>query len=214
MSTNSMELETQLIERVVEKRNDILTKAKERAEKILQAAEQEVKMIEAESEKQVLSLVGSELRAVRDRIIGKAELEGRKMVMLTRQELISKVFEEAESRLGAIAEGMDENVDYDEILRKLIVEAASAIGEEEFIVAANERDVLYLKKNLGRINRQMKQILGGGTIKLDIKPINVMGGVVVRNIDGTKTFHNTLEGRLENVKIRVEAEIGKKLGVI
>ena len=83
MSINSMELETQLIERVVEKRNDIITRAVERAEKILQAAEQEVKMIEVESEKQVLSLVGSELRAVRDRIVGKAELEGRKMVMLT-----------------------------------------------------------------------------------------------------------------------------------
>jgi vacuolar-type H+-ATPase subunit E/Vma4 len=42
----------------------------------------------------------------------------------------------------------------------------------------------------------------------------VIGGVVMRNSNGTKTFHNTLEGRLVNVRNRIEAQVGKTLGVI
>ena len=98
MSAKTLELETQLIERIVKKRKERMAMAEERASQILKSAEEEVGRIESESEEQVLSLVGSELRAVRDRIVGGAELEGRKMVMLSRQELLSQVFEDAEKR--------------------------------------------------------------------------------------------------------------------
>ncbi len=214
MSTTPLELETQLIERTIKQRNELLTRAGESAEKILKAAEEEVERIGAESERQILSLVGSELRAVRDRIVGGAELEGRKMMMLSRQELLSKVFDAARERLAEVAEGKDKSSDYEDILVKLIIETVSAIGGEEFIVSANEKDLAYLKKNLKKVNEQVSDALGGGDLKFDDEPIDVIGGVVVRNSDGTKTFHNTLEGRLVNVRSRIEAQVGKTLGVI
>ena len=214
MSTTPLELETQLIERTIKQRNELLTRAGESAEKILKAAEEEVERIGAESERQILSLVGSELRAVRDRIVGGAELEGRKMMMLSRQELLSKVFDAARERLAEVAEGKDKSSDYEDILVKLIIETVTAIGGEEFIVSANEKDLAYLKKNLKKVNEQVSDALGGGDLKLDDEPIDVIGGVVIRNSDGTKTFHNTLEGRLVNVRSRIEAQVGKTLGVI
>lgn len=214
MSTTPLELETQLIERTIKQRNELLTRAGESAEKILKAAEEEVERIGAESERQILSLVGSELRAVRDRIVGGAELEGRKMMMLSRQELLSKVFDAARERLAEVAEGKDKSSDYEDILVKLIIETVSAIGGEEFIVSANEKDLAYLKKNLKKVNEQVSDALGEGDLKLDDEPIDVIGGVVIRNSDGTKTFHNTLEGRLVNVRSRIEAQVGKTLGVI
>ncbi len=212
MSVKSIELETQLIERTVEKRNALIAQAREKADRLINSAEEEVERIKTESEKQVMSLVGSELKAVNDRIVGRAHLEGRKMLMLSRQELLSTVFDEAEKRLREIAKG--EGADYGDILMKLIVESAMAIGGDEFLVAANERDMAYLEKNLRKINAQVKNALAGGTVTLDESPLDVMGGVVVRNKEGTKTYHNTLEGRLEGLKGRVEAEIAKKLGVI
>lgn len=214
MSTTPLELETQLIERTIKQRNELLTRAGESAEKILKAAEEEVERIGAESERQILSLVGSELRAVRDRIVGGAELEGRKMMMLSRQELLSKVFDAARERLAEVAEGKDKSSDYEDILVKLIIETVTAIGGEDFIVSANEKDLAYLKKNLKKVNEQVSDALGGGDLKFDDEPIDVIGGVVVRNSDGTKTFHNTLEGRLVNVRSRIEAQVGKTLGVI
>jgi len=212
VSTNSFELEAQLIEKIVEKRKGIMARAEEKTIKIVASAEEEVEKIRAESEKQIISLVGSELRAVSDRIVGSAELDGRRMLMQTRQELLSKVFEAAERRLEEMAEGMKS--DYTTILVKLISESASAIGGQVFFVTANERDLTYLKKNLKTINRNLKKDLGDKTIKLEDEPIDITGGVVVRNDDATKTYYNTLKGRLDNVRSRIEAEVAQILGVI
>jgi len=213
VSTNTFELEAQLIEKIVEKRKGIIARAEEKTKKIMASAEEEVEKIKAESEKQIISLVGSELRAVSDRIVGSAELDGRRMLMQTRQELLSKVFEAAERRLEEMAEGMKS--DYTTILVKLISESASAIGGEVFFVTANERDLTYLKKNLNTIKRNLKKkALGDITIKLEDEPIDITGGVVVRNEDATKTYYNTLKGRLDNVRSRIEAEVAQILGVI
>jgi len=212
VSTNSLELEAQLIEKIVEKRKSIMARAEEKTKKIMASAEEEVEKIRAESEKQIISLVGSELRAVSDRIVGSAELDGRRMLMQTRQELLSKVFEAAERRLNEMAEGMGS--DYTTILVKLISESASAIGGEVFFVTANERDLTYLKKNIKTINRDLKKDLGEITIKFEDDPIDITGGVVVRNDDATKTYYNTLKGKLDNVRSRIEAEVAQILGVI
>ena len=212
MSTNSMEMEAQLIEKIVDKRNAIKAKAEEKARKIIESSEEEVEKIKAESEKQVISLVGSELRAVNDRIVGSAGLEGRKMLMMARQKILSEVFEEAERRLGELAKGM--GPDYTTTLVKMISGSASAMGGEEFIVTANDRDLAYIKNNLKTINRDLKQTLGGGAIKIEDDPIDITGGVVVRNNDATKTYYNTLKGRLDNVRSRIEAEVAQILGVI
>jgi len=214
MNQESIELEAKLIERIVERRNEIVSRAEERAEAILKAAEKDCERIRAESEKQVLDIVSSELRAVRDRIVGRAELEGRKLLMEARDEVSSSVFEGVEAQLREIAEGRDENINFGEILIKLIIEAASAIGGDEFIVAVNGRDLKYLQEHLKEIKAHMKKALGGGDLRLDSKPIPTMGGVVVRNSDGSKTYFNTMEGRLEAVKGRIEAEVAKTLGVI
>jgi V/A-type H+-transporting ATPase subunit E len=212
VSTNSLELEAQLIEKIVEKRKSIMARAEQKTKKIMASAEEEVKKIRAESEKQIISLVGSELRAVRDRIVGNAELEGRRMLMQTRQELLSKVFDDAERRLEEMAEDMSS--DYTTILVKLISESASAIGGEVFFVTANERDLTYLKKNLKTISRDLKKDLGDITIKLDDDPIDISGGVIVRNNDATKTYYNTLKGKLDTVRSRIEAKVAQDLGVI
>jgi vacuolar-type H+-ATPase subunit E/Vma4 len=214
VSAKTLELETQLIERIVRQRQELMARAEERINEIMKAAEEEVEKIKSESEKQVFSLVGSELRAVRDRIIGSAELEGRKMVMLSRQELLSLVFEDSKKRLTQISEGKDKGTDYGDVLVKLIIETALAIGEKEFIVSANAKDLKYLKNNIRKIRSQVKDAVGEGVLKLDEEPLDVIGGIVVRNSDGTKTFHNTLEGRLNNTRGRVEAQVAKILGVI
>jgi V/A-type H+-transporting ATPase subunit E len=211
VSAESIEMEAQLIEKIVEKRNTIIAIAEKKSKEMLESAEEEVAKIKAESEKQVVSLMGSELRAVNDRILGGAELEGRKMLMMTRQNLLSEVFNETESRLDKMAEDMGS--DYTVILRKMISESVSAIGGEEFIVSANKRDLEYLKENLRTINKDLNENFNS-SIELNDEPIDIKGGVVVRNTDATKTYYNTLKGKLDNVRSRIEAEVAEILGVI
>lgn len=214
MSTKTLDLETKLIERIVKQRNERVAKAEVRVREITESAQEEVERIKVESEKQILSLIGSELRASRDRILGKAELEGRRGMMDARQRVLSSVYDEVSKRLKDISDGKDKKVDYSEILVNLITEAAMAIGDEELIVSANESDLKYLRKNLGNINTQLKATLGECTVKLADESIDVIGGVVVRNLDGTKTYYNTLDGRLESVKTKFAAQVAEILGVI
>lgn len=214
MRIPTLELEAQLIERTVERRNRIISEAEERARRIIQAAERECERIRAESERQVLNIISSELRAIRDRIIGRAIIEGRKMVMLAREEMISKVRAEVERRLMEIAQGKTGDVDYGEVLVRLIGEAASAIGGEEFIISANGRDLEYLRGHLGQVERSLQGKFGKVKLELEEEPIQVVGGVIVRNRDGTKIYNNTLEGRLMRAWSRMEAEVAKKLGLI
>jgi vacuolar-type H+-ATPase subunit E/Vma4 len=203
-------METGLIEKTVQKRNKILADAEKRAEEILKAAEAERARINTETDRQILQLMGSELKTVRDRIIGQTELEGRKALMTARAEMLSKVYSQVENRLKDVVEVKSEDHDYGVILNKLIKEGVLAIGGNEFIVSANKRDMEYLRKNLKKIG----ETLEGMTLKLDEKPVKILGGVVIKNPMGDKVYYNTLEGRLERVRRIMEARIAEKLGVI
>ena len=53
-----------------------------------------------------------------------------------------------------------------------------------------------------------------GSLTLDEKPVNIMGGVIIKNKEDSKVYVNTLEGRLTNVRTREEARVAEILGVI
>jgi vacuolar-type H+-ATPase subunit E/Vma4 len=214
MSESSIDLETQLIERIVERRKQLLKNADNEVEKIVESAKEEVARINANSEAEILSLIGSDLNAAKDRIIGKAQLEGRKNLLLARQAILTGVFDEVLERLRGIARRDDDEFDKGGILIALIEEAAAEVGGEEFIVSGNKVDLEYLGKNLGIVSMALKQSIGESKVSLDSEPLDIGGGVVVRNSDGTKTYHNTFEGRLASVKARLESEVAEKLGVL
>jgi len=215
MNQSTVEVEARLIERIVERRNTLLANAETEVENILKAAEEEVRKITEEGDQQILGVIGSELRAIRDRILGRANVEGKKMLVEVREQAISRGFDEAEKRLIGIAAGEDDSVDYWDILKRLIVEACSSIGGGEFLVSANERDTKLLKSRARA--REVKELLNktlGGDIDLVVEaPTECLGGVIVRNREGTKIFYNTLKGRLLGVRRRIEAEIAEVLGV-
>jgi len=215
MRQGTIEVEARLIERIMERRNALLSSAEAEAENILKAAEEEARKIREEADSQILGLIGSELKAIRDRVLGRANVEGKKMLVEVREQAISRGFDEAEKRLILIATGKDKSIDYWDILKRLIVEACSGIGGREFLVSANERDTKLLKRRA--LAREVKELLNktlGGDIDLVVEaPTECLGGVIVRNREGTKIFYNTLEGRLLKVRRRIEAEIAEVLGV-
>ena len=203
----SIELEAGLIEKAVEERNTIIAKAEARATRILENARQEETRIKSDVDRHLRTIVGSELRAVHDRIVGRANLDGRKMVMEAKMELLDTVFESAREKLEAMAK--KGGADYQEVVKKLISEAVEAIGEDELIVSSNKADHGFLKKTISELSKEM-----GVSLRLDAKPIDAMGGVIVKNQRGTKVYYNTFEGRLSKVSGSKASEVAEKLGVI
>ena len=202
----SIELEASLIEKAVEERNTLLEQAEKRAKRILENAEEEKVRLEADVERHLTTVVGSELRAVHDRIVGRANLEGRKLVMGTKMEIIDSVFKEAQKTLEDMVE--KGGVEYETIMEKLVKEAVVTIGEDELLVSSNNKDQALLKNLLTKLSKELDV-----SLELDREPIVVIGGVEVRNLKGTKIYYNTLGGRLAKIRdIRV-SEVAEKLGV-
>jgi len=213
MTQNTIEVEAKLIERIVERRKALLASAETKAEKILKAAEEEARRIMEEGDHQILAIIGSELNAIRDRVLGRASVEGKKMLVEIRDQAISGTIDEAEKRLIRIAAGENESINYWDLLKKLIIEACSGIGGREFLVSANERDTRRLEDGSDEVKELLNKTLGGDIDLVVETPTECLGGVVVRNREGTKIFHNTLEGKLLKVRRRIEAEIAEVLGV-
>ena len=196
------QMENKLIDKTIQQRNEILAGAKEMAAKITERAEVENKRIEAQTNEAIENIIGGELRAVHDRIVGGAQLQGRKEVMEARTVVIAKVFQKAVDDLKSIVEGPD----YNQYLVKLAIESVSTLNED-CIVYANEKDAKYLKSN-------MEQLALGVKVKVETSPVDIVGGVSIINLEGTKTVHNTVESRLKAAEGRLTAEVAEKLGVI
>jgi vacuolar-type H+-ATPase subunit E/Vma4 len=208
--SQSIEVEADIIEKGIQKRNKILADAEIQSQKILEGAKAEAARVSTEADKQILQIVGSELKTVRLRIIGKTELQYKKALMNKRGELLSNVYNQVESRLKNLAEGKSKDHDYKLVLEKLVIEGVSAIGGTEVIITANKNDMDYINKNIKKIGKNIE----GVTLKLDDNPIETLGGVVIKNASGTKIFYNTFEGRLARAVRGTESRIAKMLEMI
>jgi len=207
--SNTIEMEAELIQKAVNERNKLIKEAEEKAAKILAAAEAEANRIRTDNENQVLQLVGSDLRTVRDRIIGQVELKGKSDIMAARGIMLERVYDNTRTQLNFIAEGKDPNNDYNEILEKLMKEAVEQIGGDDFIISVNKRDQSYMKSEIGVLSFKL-----GVKLRLSNELIDVIGGIKCTSASGDKIYYNTLDGRLEHVRRIKEAEIATKLGVI
>ena len=199
---NQDQMENKLIDKTIQQRNEILADAKDKAAKITEKAKTENKRIEAQTIESIENIIGGELRAVHDRIVGGAQLLGRKSVMEARTVVIAKVFQKAVDDMKSIVEGPD----YNEYLIKLAIESVSTLNED-CIVYANEKDAEYLKSNMEQLALDVK-------VKVETSPVDIVGGVSIINLEGTKTVHNTVESRLKAAERRLTAEVAEKLGVI
>jgi vacuolar-type H+-ATPase subunit E/Vma4 len=190
-------------------RDEMLEKAETEAKLLLDNSEKEAQRIKSETDRQILNIVASVLRGVRDRIVGGIELDSRKRLMMAREEVFQQIYSEAENKLKEINE--DGKVHH-ETLVKLIAEAVTSIGGNEFIISTNDKDLIDLKKNQKKFESDIQKLTGVKmTLQLDQTPISTIGGVVVNDLSGKKTFYNTLEGRMQKAQAKLNIQLAKVL---
>ncbi len=204
---SSLDLETRLIERTMAQRDEMIAKADVDAKAMLEAAEKEAQRIKSETDRQILNIVASVLRGVRDRIVGGVELDSRKQLMIARDETLQQIYGEAEKKLKEYSS--DKKV-YHEALIKLVAEATKAIGGEEFILSANDADLADLKKVHKKLEADVSKLVGSKvSITFDDTPIATIGGVVLKNTAGRKVYHNTFEGRIMRARAKLNVTLSK-----
>ncbi|MEM3607603.1 MAG: V-type ATP synthase subunit E family protein [Candidatus Bathyarchaeia archaeon] len=198
-------------------KSEIMRRAREESEKIITEAEREAESIlskaEGKAREVMMASVKPEVDVMRRRILGSAMLEGRKMMLKAKHELVQSVLKAAEEKLRRIAEGeTGGGWKYSEVFFHLLKEAVSGLGEDEVVVSANSRDLSHLTRNMDRIGERLSRELGR-RVKLVAadEPINCIGGVVVRSMDGLRLYNNTLDGRLLKVREALKGKILRRI---
>ena len=196
--------------------NEIQRRAQQESEKILSEAKKEAQRIinssKDRSEKIRMEKIKPEAATMRRKIIGSAELDGRKSIINAKEEILSKVFDFTEERLRKIAQGKDEDVNYEEIIYNMIKEAVSEIDEDKLLIAANKTDHSYLSSKLSSIKQKLsKELNRKFDLEIIKEPHNYTGGIIVYNASKKKIYYNTIEGRLLGLQSRMRGRISKDL---
>jgi V/A-type H+-transporting ATPase subunit E len=135
---------------------------------------------------------------LRRQIIGSSRLAARNKQLILIETAVNDAFEKAKAKL---ASSNKEEV-YKELVTKMLEDSISVIGSDEVIVQCNGNDFDLVKKTISNVSTHNK-----ARVTLSDKPINVIGGIRVRSSDGSTTYDNTLDSRIERFKPLIRKNI-------
>lgn len=140
-----------------------------------------------------------EAEKVERQILGGADLEARNQQLVAVEESIGRVFDEAVSRIRSA----ERDASYSGLLGSLLDEAVGVLGTSEITVRAGAADRALVEPMLSR----------HPGASLAPEPIDCMGGLRAESRDGTMSFDNTLDARLERLKPLIRKEIAASFGL-
>jgi V/A-type H+-transporting ATPase subunit E len=185
---------------------EITEDAKKQAEIIINRARAEAERTKNEETEKIRR----EAQQLEENQLETEELMGRRRLADVRFQLIEKAFKEAFDRLANLAETSDKS--YVNSLDKLVLEAAQEITEENLEVMAHPRDQKYLRQKLRKLEADISSNREKPTqVRIGEEPLNSVGGIALRTIDGKKIFNNTIEARIAKTRQEQLIQISKLL---
>jgi V/A-type H+/Na+-transporting ATPase subunit E len=149
---------------------------------------------------QIIQSSKKQAENLKRQILGSKRLESRNQELLLIEKAVNDLFEEAKEKLRELPRDKE----YKSMISDMIEDCVSAIGSEEIIIESNEKDLKIVSEIINKKSRKVK-------ISLSEKPINVIGGLRARSVDGSLTYDNTLEIRTERLKSLIRKEIVRTL---
>ena len=196
--TSNLSLE-QSINTVLQKtEKDILLNLKNSSIKSKETLDNSLSTLEGEFDK-IISDGNKEADKIEKQIIGSADLEARNKQLMALEEGVNKVFSKALDEITNTARSGD----YSNLIKSLLDESTKILGTTEVIVSTNTKD-----KDL--VQSTLSQFPGS---ELSSELIDCLGGVIIKSKDGTTSFDNTLDARIERLKPLIRKEIASQFGV-
>ena len=195
-SNSSLE---QAIDKILDKtEKEILSDLENASSASKQTLDDSLSKLEQEYDK-IISDGNKEADKIEKQIIGSSDLEARNKQLLLLEEAVDKVFSKA---LDQIANA-DRSGDYSNLIKSLIREATQILGSSEITVFTNAKDKDVVQSALSEFSGA----------ELSPETIDCLGGITVKSKDGTMTFDNTIDARIERLKPLIRKEIASKFGV-
>lgn len=140
-----------------------------------------------------------EAEKIEKQIIGSSDLESRNKQILLVEDSVQKVFEKAIEKIDSATH--DNN--YSKLMESLLEESTNALGTTQVTVFTNSKDKQIIQSLLSKFS--------GAELSNDT--IDCLGGVEVKSKDGSMTFNNTIDARIERMKPLIRKEIATKFGI-
>ena len=185
-------------ERLKEK---ILSEARLKADSEDEQASREAETILGKAKKEaqeirtvILSRASKEASAREKRMISVSELEGRKSLLTTKQEIIEDLFSKAVEKLNLLP-----SEEYEKILTDMI--CASATGNEEIILSRKDRSKISAAF-IDKVNKLMASSGKQGALKLSSEARSINGGFILKtgNIEINNSFETIIATQKDDLE--------------
>ena len=140
-----------------------------------------------------------EAEKIEKQIIGSSDLESRNKEILLVEDSIKKVFEKAIEKISSSTH--DDN--YPKLIESLLEESIGALGTSNVIISTNSKDKEIVQGLLSKFS--------GAELSGDL--IDCLGGVEVKSKDGSMTFTNTIDSKIDRMKPLIRKDIATKFGI-
>jgi V/A-type H+/Na+-transporting ATPase subunit E len=139
---------------------------------------------------------------LRRQIVGSSRLSVRNKELVIIETAVNDAFEKAKVKMAS----SNKMQGYKALITKMLENSISEIGSDEIIIECNNNDFELVKNAITNFHNINKVRL-----RLSDKPINVIGGIRLRSADGSITYDNTLDSRIERLKPLIRKNIVQML---
>jgi V/A-type H+-transporting ATPase subunit E len=203
MSSNSA-LEQMIGKVLVQKEAELISQIDSAYQESLDNLESSRGKLEAERTR-IVEAARKQAENLRRQIIGSARLAARNQELLTIENAVNKAFEEAKKKLQASSS----TDSYKELLKHMVEESISAVGgPNSVIIECNKNDVALVRKVVSELQDSGKVPQAA---RVSDQYIDVLGGIRIKSSDGTMTYDNTLDSRIERLKPLIRKNIAQML---
>jgi len=197
-------LRTEILKQAQEQAASTLDRTQRVSERDLVYAREEAEEIRSQQRAEVQPMMEMEKK----KTIAAAEMEARRKLLEKKEELVSRIFAEAESEL----EELRGSQTYMDIIYKLIEEGVTSIGGDAIIEFGEKDKDIFTPEAISSIESRMAESLGKH-LRLQFRCVgrNISSGVVIRSGDERAIIDNSFSGRLKRLKEELRGEVSEML---
>ena len=136
-------------------------------------------------------------------IVGSSRLSARNRQLVLIESAVNDTFEKAKTILAS----SNKEKSYRLLMRKILKDSVMMIDSDQVIVECNKNDIDLVKQAISDSFNDNNKI----KIKISDHPLNAIGGIRLTSADGSMTFDNTLDSRIERLKPLIRKNIAQML---
>lgn len=201
MSSNSA-LERTISKVLSQKEAELISKIDSAYQESLNNLEASRGKLEAERTR-IVESAKKQAENLKRQIVGSGRLSARNQELLMIENAVNNAFEEARKKLVASG-GRDS---YKALMSTIVEESVSSVGSGEVLIECNKNDAELVSRILSDLQKKNPKVQA----RVSDSHVDVLGGIRVKSADGTMTYNNTLDSRIERLKPLIRKNIAQML---